>query len=104
MNNLLAKYERILEVSRKISNKTLLSYQRRIPKLKDLEGISLALTSKFMGIDSENHLFRNIPNTIRCKIERTIYNRRKRRLSNEINDLRMKIAQDFNEFEDVFIH
>lgn len=103
MNNLIANYERILEVLRKISNETLLSYQRRTPKLKDLELISLALTSEFMGIDSENHLFRNIPNTIRCKIERSVYNRRKRRLANEINDLRIKIAQDFNEFEDVFI-
>lgn len=103
MNNLIANYERILEVLRKISNETLLSYQRRIPKLKDLELISLALTSEFMGIDSENHLFRNIPSTIRCKIERSVYNRRKRRLANEINDLRIKIAQDFNEFEDVFI-
>lgn len=103
MNNLLANYERILEVLLKISNETLLSYQRRIPKLKDLELISLALTSEFMGIDSENHLFRTIPNTIRCKIERTVYNRRKRRLVNEINSLRMKIAQYFNEFENVFI-
>ncbi len=56
-----------------------------------------------MEIDSKNHLFRMIPNTIRCKIERTVYNRRKRRLVNEINSLRMKIAQYFNEFEDVFI-
>lgn len=103
MNNLLTNYERILEVLLKISNETLLSYQRRIPKLKDLELISLALTSEFMGIDSENHLFRTIPNTIRCKIERTVYNRRKRRLVNEINSLRMKIAQYFNEFENVFI-
>ncbi|SIQ98793.1 Transposase DDE domain-containing protein [Chryseobacterium sp. RU37D] len=103
MNNLNANYKRILEVLRKISNETLLSYQRRVSKLKDLELISLALTAEFMGIDSENHLFRHIPETIKCKIERTVYNRRKRRLANRINDLRMKIAQSFNEFEDVFI-
>lgn len=103
MNNLIANYERILEVLRKISNETLLSYQRRIPKLKDLKLISLALTAEFMGIDIENHLFRHISTTISCKIERTVYNRRKRRLANGINDLRMKIAQDFNKFEDVFI-
>lgn len=103
MNNLIANYERILEVLRKISDETLVPYQRRIPKLKDLELISLALTSEFMGIDSENHLFRHIPETIGCKIERTVYNRRKRRLAEGINDLRMKIAHYFNEFEDVFI-
>ena len=103
MNNLLANYERILEVLRKISNENLLSYQRRTPKLKDLELISLALTAEFMGIDSENHLFRQIPKTIKCKIERSVYNRRKRRLANSINDLRMKIAKSFNEFEKFFI-
>ncbi|SEI01782.1 Transposase DDE domain-containing protein [Paenimyroides aquimaris] len=103
MNNLSANYERILEVLRKISNDNLLSYQRRVPKLKDLELISLALTAEFMGIDSENHLFRHLPNAIKCKIERSVYNRRKRRLSNKINDLRMKIARSFNEFEKYFI-
>ena len=103
MNNLDANYKRILEVLRKISNENLLSYQRRTPKLKDLELISLALTAELMGIDSENHLFRQIPKTIKCKIERSVYNRRKRRLANSINDLRMKIAKSFNEFEKFFI-
>ena len=103
MNNLDANYKRILEVLRKISNENLLSYQRRTTKLKDLELISLALTAEFMGIDSENHLFRQIPKTIKCKIERSVYNRRKRRLANSINDLRMKIAKSFNEFEKFFI-
>lgn len=103
MNNLSANYERILEVLRKISNENLLSYQRRVPKLKDLELISLALTAEFMGIDSENHLFRQIPQRIKIKIERSVYNRRKRRLVDKINDLRMKIARSFNEFEKFFI-
>lgn len=103
MSNLSANYERILEVLRKISNDNLLSYQRRVPKLKDLELISLALTAQFMGIDSENHLFRHLPTAIKCKIERSVYNRRKRRLSNKINDLRMKLARSFNEFEKYFI-
>lgn len=103
MNNLSANYERILEVLRKISNENLLSYQRRVPKMKDLELISLALTAEYMGIDSENHLFRQLSKAIKCKIERSVYNRRKRRLSNKINDLRMKIAESFNEFEKFFI-
>lgn len=103
MNNLNANYERILEVLRKISNENLLPYQRRVPRLKDLELISLALTAEFMGIDSENHLFRHIPNTIKCKIERSVYNRRKRRLASKINEIRMKLARSFNEYEKFFI-
>ena len=103
MNNLTANYERILEVLRKISKDNLLSYQRRVPKLKDLELISLALTAEFMSIDSENHLFRQILKTIKCKIERSVYNRRKRRLANNINDLRVILSRSFNEFEKYFI-
>ena len=103
MNNLQANYERILEVLRKISGENLLSYQRRVPKLKDLELISLALTAEFMGIDSESHLFRHIPVTIRQKIDRSVYNRRKRRLANKIDEIRIKLSRSFNEFENIFI-
>jgi len=103
MNNLSANYERILEVLQKISSDTLLSYQRRIPQLTDLELVSLALTAEFMGIDSENHLFRNLPDSIKTKIERSVYNRRKRKLAFAINEIRLKLTQRFNEFEDYFI-
>ncbi|HFK5504699.1 IS982 family transposase [Elizabethkingia anophelis] len=103
MNNLNANYERILEVLSEISNENLVSYQRRAPKLKDLELISLALTAEFMGIDSESHLFRHIPVTIRQKIDRSVYNRRKRRLANKIDEIRIKLARSFNEFENIFI-
>lgn len=103
MNNLNANYERILEVLREISNENLVSYQRLAPKLKDLELISLALTAEFMGIDSESHLFRHIPVTIRQKIDRSVYNRRKRRLANKIDEIRIKLARSFNESENIFI-
>jgi len=39
-----------LEVLQKISKEQLLAYQRRQPKLSDLELISLSLTAEFMGI------------------------------------------------------
>lgn len=103
MNNLNSNYERILEVLKKISKEQLLSYQRRKPKMSDLELISLTLTSEFMGIDSENDLFRKLPTSISMKIERSVYNRRKRNLSNHMNTIRVKLASYFNEFEDYFI-
>lgn len=56
--------------------------------MKDLELISLALTAEFMGIDSENHLFRNLPTSLKTKIERSVYNRRKRKLAFERIELR----------------
>ena len=103
MSNLNANYERILEVLRKISKEQLLAYQRRQPKLSDLELISLSLTAEFMGIDSENDLFRKLPKTISEKIERSVYNRRRRKLGDNLNTIRLKLASLFNEFEDYFV-
>ena len=48
MSNLNSNYERILEVLRKISKKQLLTYQRRKPKMSDLELNSLNLTAEFV--------------------------------------------------------
>lgn len=103
MNNLCAIYERILEVLRKISAEQLLPYQRRKPKLSDLELVSLCLTAEYLGIDSENDLFRKLPEELGPKIERSVYNRRRRRLADHIEGIRSKLAAQFNEFEDFFI-
>ncbi|MTG98029.1 IS982 family transposase, partial [Myroides sp. BIT-d1] len=70
MDNLLANYKRILEVLQSISENTLLSYQRRKPKLSDIELISICLTSEYLGIDSENYLFTLLPKELKQKIER----------------------------------
>ncbi len=52
----------------------------------------------------ECQLFRDIESTyLSSKIERSVYNKRKRRLFPYIEKLRKKIAIRFNEFEDVFI-
>lgn len=103
MNNLNANYERILEVLRKISKEQLLTYQRRQPKLSDLELVSLSLTAEFMGIDSENDLFRKLPEALSIKIERSVYNRRRRKLASSLDAIRLKLASNFNEFEDYFV-
>jgi hypothetical protein len=103
MNNLNANYKRILEVLRKISKDQLLSYQRRQPKLSDLELISLSLTAEFMGIDSENDLFRKLPESISAKIERSVFNRRRRKLADHLDKIRLKLAAHFNEFETYFV-
>lgn len=103
MNNLNAIYERILEVLQKISKPQLLPYQRRRPKLSDLELISLCLTAEYLGIDSENDLFRKLSEPLSLQIERSVYNRRRRKLAFHIEDIRFKLSSFFNEFEDCFI-
>jgi hypothetical protein len=72
--------------------------------MSDLEVICLSLTAEYMGIDSEYNLFPQLDTDCFIgKIERTVYNKRKRRLMPYQNTIRLKLAESFNEFEDVFI-
>jgi hypothetical protein len=103
MHNLLANYEKILEVLREISPETLLPYQRRVPKLSDLELISLVLTSEYMSIDSENHFFRLLPSCLNDRVERSVYNRRRRRLFPYLEHIRRQLSNRLSEFENYFI-
>ncbi|MRN15310.1 IS982-like element ISRa1 family transposase [Riemerella anatipestifer] len=103
MNNLEQIYERILEVLGLFSENQLISYQRRTPKMSDLEVISLNITAEYLSIDSELQLFRKLPNSLINKIERSVYNKRKRRLSLQTEQIRQRISVEFNEFEDIFI-
>jgi len=50
-----------LEILRKTSKEQILTDQRPRPRMSDLELTSLSLTSEFLGIDSENDLFRKLP-------------------------------------------
>ena len=103
MNTFSTNYKRILEVLREISKEQLLPYQRRRPRLSDLELVCLSLTAEFMGIDSENDLFRKLPENISSRIERSVYNRRRRRLAENLDGIRLELASHFNEFEDCFV-
>lgn len=103
MHNFRANFEKILEVLHSFSSENILPYQRRSPKLKDIEVVSLCLTAEYMSIDSENHLFRLLPEFLKLKIERSVYNRRKRKLFPHLENLRQCLSDCFNEFEDCFI-
>lgn len=92
MNNFGESYEQILNVLRVIDSKSNFLNQIRVPKLSDIELISLALTAEYLSIDSEHQLFRILPDNLSDKIERTVYNRRKRRLFGFIEILRSKLA------------
>src|SRR5690606_41468481 len=73
-------------------------------KLNNLELIAMNLTAEYMGINSECQLFRDISSTyLSSKIERSVYNKRKRMLFPYIEKLRKQISNKFNEDEDVFI-
>jgi len=103
MHNFKANYDKILEVLNQIGIKDNYAHQIRKPRLSDKELIAINLTSEYLGIDSECQLFRLLPVTLSSKIERSVYNRRKRNLFTYQEQLRLKLAKSFNEFEDYFI-
>ena len=80
MNNFGANYGKILEILKQVENKKIFFNQIRIPKLSDIELIALDITAEYMSIDFEYQLFRKIPKQLSVLIERSVYNRRRRRL------------------------
>lgn len=103
MHNFKANYELILKVLKQISKDTLLPYQRRKPSLSDIEVVSINLTAEYLGIDSESDLFRKLPPELSSYIERSVYNRRRRRLFPYLEDIRLKLSGILNEDQDHFI-
>jgi len=72
--------------------------------MSNIELVAMNLTAEYMGIDSECQLFRVIKGSkISELIERSVYNRRRRRLFNLIEDIRRQLASFFNEFEEYFV-
>ncbi len=103
MHNFRANYEKILEVLNTIESKSNFLFQIRTPKLTDKELIAINLTSEYMSIDSEHQLFRILPVELLSKIERSVYNRRKRKLFPFIEQIRIKLSEAFNEFEEYYL-
>ncbi len=65
--------------------------QIRVPKLSDRELIALNLSAEFPEIDSENYLFQLLPDELMGRIERSVYNRRRRRLGVKIDQFRQTL-------------
>ncbi len=104
MNNLIQNYNIILKELTKTCNHIPTMKQIRIPKLSDLELVALNMTAEYMSINSELQLFRTIAGTeLSSKIERSVYNKRKRNLFAYIEKVRATLSSKFSNFTDVFI-
>lgn len=104
MNNLIANYEIILN-NLKITCGDIESFtQIRKPKLDNLELVSLNLTAEYMSINTELQLFRCLKSTyLESMIERSVYNKRRKKLLNYTESIRKRISEMFAEFTDVFV-
>lgn len=105
MSNIVKNYFRVLEVISSLN----WEYEHkskvgRKSKMSDIEVVALSLTSEYMSIDSENSLFKQIkPSEIPNLIERSQFNKRRRKLFFFLNKIRLKLASSFIEFEKYFI-
>ena len=93
MNNFLANVEKIFETLKQFETNINLKNQIRKPKLSDLELIAVDLTAEYMSIDSERQLFRVLPQEISSRIERSVYNKRRRALFYEKHRLQQLMAE-----------
>lgn len=105
MSNIVKNYFKVLEVISSLNCE--LNYKSGIgrrEKMSDLEIVALSLTAEFMSIDSENSLFKQIStDAIPNLIERSQFNKRRRKLFLFSEEVRTKLASRFLEFEDYFI-
>ena len=105
MSNIIKKYLRVLEVISSLNCE--LEYKSEVgrkQKMSDLEVVALSLTAEFMSIDSENSLFKEINKQQRPNlIERSQFNKRRRKLFLFSEEVRTKLASRFLEFEDYYI-
>lgn len=104
MNNFIQNYEIFLKNLKELQVDSQCFIQIRKPKLSNIELIAMNLTAEYMSIDSECQLFRTISGSyLDDLIERSVYNRRKRKLFSLIERIRQNLASLFNEYEDYFV-
>lgn len=103
MNNLEASYNKILKTIKSVEEKESYFHQIRKPKMKDIELVSLVLTAEYLGIDSEYELFRRLPVSLSMLIERSVYNKRKRRLFFFTESIRDKMSKEIISDEEYHI-
>jgi len=93
MNNFSTNVEKIFETLKQFESKLNLKKQIRQPKMSDLELIAVDLTAEYMSIDSERQLFRILPQEISSRIERSVYNKRRRALFYEKHRLQQLMSE-----------
>jgi hypothetical protein len=105
MTNIVKNYFRVLEVISSLNFE--LDFKSGIgrkQKMSDIEVVALSLTAEFMSIDSENSLFKQLlPGEIPNLIERSQFNKRRKKLFLFSEQIRTKLAAQFLRFEDYFI-
>lgn len=92
MSNLQRFYTKFLSLLHGVEDRHNFFKPIRKPKVSDIEIIALSLAAEASGIDSELSLFKQLPDKVIGQIERSVYNKRRRKLSCHISRLQQNIA------------
>jgi hypothetical protein len=107
MHDIKSNFDKILPIVNSFFKKMQIKRPGSPPKFTDAEVVTLSLVSESLGIDSENLLFNKLKTEYRDAfpnlIDRSRYNRRRRKLGRIIERLRKYLAQQIVEYEDIFI-
>ncbi len=112
MHNLKSNFDKFFNITKSIFINRINSFDnfffyRNKPKMSDCQIIALAITGETLGIDSENYFWgklksdhaKDFPNLI----DRSNFNRRRKRLYPYIEQLNQTIAVRLNEGENIFL-
>ncbi len=103
MSNLESSYTKILGLLHELEPQDNFLKQRRLPKLNDKQLIALALAAESLGIDSERHLFKQLPAGLAGRIDRSVFNRRRRQLTFKVELLRQRMGALIAPSEDTYL-
>jgi hypothetical protein len=105
MINIVKNYLKILDVINSLKIEPIVNCRAgRKFKMTDKEVVALSLTAEYMSIDSENALFKQLNSTeIPNLIERSQFNKRRKKLFGFSELIRTNLAKKFIEFENYFI-
>jgi hypothetical protein len=113
MHNIKTNFDKIHQLSKiylhdfMVDDTFNFQFYRHKPKMNDCEIISLAVCAEALSIDSENLFWKKLKSEYTTDftnlIDRSNYNKRRRRLQYFIQQLNEKIAHHFTSFENVFI-
>lgn len=112
MHNLKTNFDKLYQIvksslSDKLDTQDNLQHYPRLPKMNDCSIIALSICQESLGIDSENYLWSKLINDYRddfpMLIDRSNFNRRRRRLRMFVHEVTKKLSGNLTEEENIFI-
>ena len=112
MHNLRTNFDKFFDLTKSILKERInssgnLRFYSNKPKMTDCEIIALSLTSESLGIDSENYLWGKLKcdhsNDFPNLIDRSNFNRRRKKLYPYVELLNQTVANEMNLDEDVYL-